>query len=275
MSAATERARLNLLDALAGDGRTDIAIAAAAWGDLAPGTRKTRLARMKLGAGLTLTNLAAVAAALGFDWSHLCRRPLVYGVVVDGDVEAADDGVCFEFNGVTVWHEASDLPVSEAKRVGYWTPERAAEQALREQEAEAEAERKSALIKQALEAYPFELCPAEAERPSDYAAYKEKNSQDGYSRGIVDYGEAWAALMSEAIANGSTVAKAAKETSGMADVGGITGFMYGCAVSALAKFWIHGEALRHWHNVDAQIGDEGDKANESGGVLNPALLSIG
>lgn len=56
---------------------------------------------------------------------------------------------------------------------------------------------------------------------------------------------------------------------------GITGFMYGCAVSALAHFWAHGEALRRWHNLDTQIGTEGEKANESGGVLNPALLNIG
>jgi len=33
--------------------------------------------------------------------------------------------------------------------------------------------------------------------------------------------------------------------------------------------------LRRWHNKENQIGTEGDKANESGGVLNPALLSIG
>lgn len=50
--------------------------------------------------------------------------------------------------------------------------------------------------------------------------------------------------------------------------------MYGCAVSALAKFWVHGEQLRIWHNLDIQIGNEGEKANESGGVLNPALLNI-
>jgi hypothetical protein len=39
--------------------------------------------------------------------------------------------------------------------------------------------------------------------------------------------------------------------------------------------WKHGEALRLWHNLKTQIRDEGEKANESGGVLNPACLSIG
>jgi hypothetical protein len=49
----------------------------------------------------------------------------------------------------------------------------------------------------------------------------------------------------------------------------------GCAVSILSHFWKHGEELRRWHKIDTQIGDVGDKANESGGVLNPALLNIG
>ena len=50
--------------------------------------------------------------------------------------------------------------------------------------------------------------------------------------------------------------------------------MYGCAVSALGLFWEHGEELRQWHNLKTQIKDEGEKANASGGVLNPALLTI-
>ena len=61
----------------------------------------------------------------------------------------------------------------------------------------------------------------------------------------------------------------------MVDDDGITVYMYGCAVSVLAKAWKHGEALRRWHNKETQIGTEGDRANESGGVLNPALLTIG
>jgi hypothetical protein len=56
------------------------------------------------------------------------------------------------------------------------------------------------------------------------------------------------------------------------DAEGITGFMFGCAVLVLAKCWKYGEALRRWHNRDTQIGTEGDHANETGGVLNPALI---
>jgi len=39
--------------------------------------------------------------------------------------------------------------------------------------------------------------------------------------------------------------------------------------------WAHGEALRLWHNLKYQLRDEGEKANETGGVLNPALLNLG
>jgi hypothetical protein len=111
-------------------------------------------------------------------------------------------------------------------------------------------------------------------KESDYQTYVTNNSKDAYSKGVVDYGEAWAALMEAKIEAGASVADCANTASHEADTDGITGFMYGCAVKALAHFWIHGEELRQWHNRDAQIGTEGDEANKSGGVLNPALLTI-
>ena len=96
-----------------------------------------------------------------------------------------------------------------------------------------------------------------------------------YARGIIAYAEAWASVMEERMAAGATVADCADKASHDADYDGITGFMYGCAVGLLAQHWIHGEELRRWHNLKTQIGNEGEKANESGGVLNPALLTIG
>lgn len=77
------------------------------------------------------------------------------------------------------------------------------------------------------------------------------------------------------MAAGATVIDCAKAASHEADVEAITGFMYGCAVSILAKAWKHGDELRRWHNLDTQIGTEGEAANASGGTLNPALLTIG
>jgi hypothetical protein len=47
------------------------------------------------------------------------------------------------------------------------------------------------------------------------------------------------------------------------------------AVLILSLCWKYGEKLRRWHNLDTQIGNEGEKANKSGGVLNPAMLSVG
>jgi len=89
------------------------------------------------------------------------------------------------------------------------------------------------------------------------------------------YAERWARMMEARMAKGERIADIADECSHLADEEGITGFMYGAAVSTLAAVWKHGEALRMWHNLKTQIRDEGEKANESGGVLNPACLSIG
>lgn len=56
--------------------------------------------------------------------------------------------------------------------------------------------------------------------------------------------------------------------------GGITGFMAGCVANMVSGLHSRGEEFRKKWNTDNQIRDEGDKANESGGVLNPALLNV-
>lgn len=101
------------------------------------------------------------------------------------------------------------------------------------------------------------------------------NNTDPYGRRCYTYAADWAAAMERELAKGRTVADCAEETSREADTDGITGFMYGVAVSLLSHWWKHGETLRRWHNLKTQIGTEGERANESGGVLNPALLNIG
>lgn len=106
-----------------------------------------------------------------------------------------------------------------------------------------------------------------------YNRYVKKN-QDAYGSGVIRFEKRWMNLMEERLAQGQTVAQCAKETSHLADTEGITGFMYGCAVSSLAHHWAHGEDLRKWHNLDTQISDEGERANESGSVLNPAILTV-
>jgi hypothetical protein len=113
-----------------------------------------------------------------------------------------------------------------------------------------------------------------AGKEEDYASYAKLNSRDPYSDRIVSYAEAWADLMEAEIAKGLTIESCAKATSRTADMDGLTGFMYGCAAEGLAHFWEHGEAFRRWHNIDTQVGTEGETANESGGVLNPAIITI-
>jgi hypothetical protein len=101
------------------------------------------------------------------------------------------------------------------------------------------------------------------------------NNQDPYGFGAVSYAARWAAMMEARIAAGAKLEDIAKETSHKADTEGITGFMYGCAVSILSAVWKHGEDLRQWHNLDTQVHREGEKANREGDVLNPAILQIG
>jgi len=98
---------------------------------------------------------------------------------------------------------------------------------------------------------------------------------DPYGRRVIVFAEEWARLMEGALRCGDTIPNCAERLCRVADYDGITGFMYGCAVSILAQVWEHGEALRVWHNLDTQIGDEGERANREGGTLNPAILNIG
>jgi hypothetical protein len=109
--------------------------------------------------------------------------------------------------------------------------------------------------------------------PNGWKLMLEKN-QSEYGSCVMRYAARWANLMEQELAKGAELKAIAKATSCAADTEGITGFMYGCAVSILAHAWENGEELRQWHNLSTQLGNEGEKANESGGVLNPALLSI-
>jgi len=99
-------------------------------------------------------------------------------------------------------------------------------------------------------------------------------NQDSYGGGVYHFAEQWANLMEDEISKGKALKEIAKEASHKADTEGITGFMYGCAVSILSKCWIHGEQLRIWHNLDTQLQNEGEEANEKGTVLNPALINV-
>lgn len=97
------------------------------------------------------------------------------------------------------------------------------------------------------------------------------NNLDQYGHAVYTYAERWAELMEREILisddPAAVIASCAERLSHEADTEGITGFMYGCAVSILSACWLYGEQLRVWHN--AQYGHTGD------GVVNPAIMTIG
>lgn len=201
--------------------------------------------------------------------------------------EVADDAVgliargapsvSFEFNeieivvclGMTSGDVVSEYHrKSEARHAAYIaTPE----YKERQRQAEEEGRRKSAARAVAISKAPASMS---LRNPEGWAKACAANT-DGYGGAVMTFAERWARIMESMMADGATVAGCADEAMSLADEEGITGFMYGCAVSVLSAVWKHGEELRRWHNKATQIGTEGDKANESGGVLNPALLSIG
>lgn len=209
------------------------------------------------------------------------------------------EAISFDFNGVTVVVEANSnaelvyrdwnraLNGYIGKNVGPHPKETLSEDELasdarieaenkqRRQERQAEYEAQAKARREAFEAKLATAPEMEFSDPDGWTKFVENNSKDPYSNGVVVFAERWARLMQQEMDNGAKLEDIATTASHDADVDGITGFMYGCAVNVLSQCWKYGEQLRHWHNLDTQLGDEGEKANESGGVLNPALLSVG
>ena len=144
----------------------------------------------------------------------------------------------------------------------------------RHDEARAEYDRVAQAKRDAVAARLSNAPAIEFADESGWQKFRAANT-DPYGGAVVAYAEQWARLMQVEMAAGNALEDVADRTSHEADTDGITGFMYGCAVSTLAQTWKYGEQLRRWHNFKTQIGTEGEKANESGGVLNPAMLSIG
>lgn len=164
----------------------------------------------------------------------------------------------------------AELTAEDKKNDARVEAENEKERQKRQKKYEAEARIKQNAVEARLKEAPeMEFSNADA-----WQLFKEKNS-DPYGGAVVTYSERWARLMQLEMSKGKKLEDIATETSHEADLEGITGFMYGCAVSTLAGCWKYGEQLRRWHNLDTQLGTEGEKANKSGGVLNPALLSIG
>lgn len=216
------------------------------------------------------------------------------------EAKAFSDQCQFEFNGVNVivaadsnpeliyrdWSRAMSGYLGKNATIGPYpawllSPQTlASDAAVREENERREEERQEKYAAEAAEKSSMlksELAKAGPIELYDEAGWQSfaGNNKDPYGSRVVRYAEEWARLMQSRMASGQTIPECANETSQLANDDGITGFMYGCAVGVLSKVWKHGESLRRWHNKETQIGTEGDRANESGGVLNPAMFSIG
>lgn len=140
----------------------------------------------------------------------------------------------------------------------------------RQVKAEEEQRRKKSTLARALAVAP----PLKVTDQAMWDSWVQANT-DPYGAATMRFTERWGKLMQAQIRQGKQLDACADECCSVADSEGITGFMYGCAVSMLAQCWEYGEQLRRWHNLKTQIGTEGEAANKSGGVLNPALLKVG
>jgi len=205
-------------------------------------------------------------------------------------------GVEFKFNGVTlrVAHDSKPELVRRDtframsgyidKQVGPYPREQLNEVEIASDaaiEVENEARRQQrqaeyyAETKAKLEATQARLAEAPQMEYSDEETWGSYvATDDSYKAACIRYAEISARLMQLEIVNGASVEDVAEATSCEADIEGITGNMYGTAVMILSQTWVHGEQLRRWHNLETQLYDEGERANESGGVLNPALLGV-
>lgn len=108
---------------------------------------------------------------------------------------------------------------------------------------------------------------SDKKKQEEWENCKAINSKDDYSNCVIDYTILWAQYMEYLMATqDKKVADVWDRSSHLADIYGITGFMYGCAVSILSSVWKYGEELRMQHN--SKYNHEGD------GVVNPAILTI-
>jgi hypothetical protein len=210
---------------------------------------------------------------------------------------ALEQTISFEFNGVTVTVEANsnaELVYRDWDRalagytdtnVGPHPKETLSEDELandarikaendkRAEESRAQWDAEAKAKREAFEAKLATAPEMELSDPDGWAKFVENNSKDQYSNGVVMYSQWWARLMQQAMDKGAKLEDIAESTSSEAGVEGITGFMYGATVNALAHCWKYGDQLRRWHN--SKYGKQGEKANEAGGTINPAVLVIG
>lgn len=108
---------------------------------------------------------------------------------------------------------------------------------------------------------------ADKKKQEEWEKCKEINSKDDYSSCVIDYTILWAQYMEYLMGkHGKKLSDVWDMSSSLADIYGITGFMYGCAVSTLSSVWKYGKELRVQYNSKFNYNGEG--------VVNPAILTL-
>jgi hypothetical protein len=160
-------------------------------------------------------------------------------------------------------------------------PEVVAKEQLLDEKKELERKNKEIQRKLLLDAKKAVLLEEISEYPMsrDETMWKiifDTNSGDDYSFACVEFAELWARCMEKALAEGKTIPEVKEDLEKKVNdcIGGITGFMHSCVIQILSQCWKYGDELRKIHNLETQIGTEGEAANESGRVLNSALLNV-
>ncbi len=214
------------------------------------------------------TKMKTYEPMCGVNISQVCKE-------ITDLVAETGEPVTSDFNGISIVAEvgvtAGDLEQKWREESDRRHKEYVSSPEYKQRQVEAKAKCAAAL--QRLERGLADAPTMELADEQKWIKFAASNT-DPYGGRVVKYAKDWARLMQSRMADGDSLEACAEETSRIADNDGITGFMYGAAVSVLAQTWKHGESLRRWHNKETQFGDEGDKANESGGVLNPAILGV-
>ena len=110
----------------------------------------------------------------------------------------------------------------------------------------------------------------------DWKEVVKNNQGDAYSESWLNYTVNWAKLMQDLIKNRVILTEEVmNEVSFLADTCGITGFMHEAAISALKKYWKHGDVFETGTKnapMDALTRLEGYANDlEKAGIVNYAL----
>lgn len=183
-------------------------------------------------------------------------------------VAAGEASVSFDFNDITLTAKpgmtAADICAaygrqSDERRTAYLASPEYKESQRRAEEAQ---RRKDAEFADLSARAPAQMKLRDG-MDAEFEKYKETNSADPYSARCVSYANDWARFMEAKLAAGKALEAVWKECSHAADHDGITGFMYGAACGALARFWFRGDELRRLHNADYGVTEEKAKGGTS------------